>query len=288
MRFEGPGAVGASTHGGETITIVGDHFGADPSAIEAVRYGDLGEPEFDVTSSCSLIEPHTKIQCTTAEGVGGASIEWVVTVNRQHSTAPRTSAAVPIITTVELVNKTDGALLPSANVAGGDVLRIHGDHFTTTSRRIDWVRYGVADNQVEARGCVIREAHTLIECETASAGGRDLPVLLSISGQQSAVTAASPAISYTPPRVVSTTPRHIDTAGGGRLTIVGSSLGPLGYASVLLDGEQLEVARVGQDMRELVVLTPPGTGASHELVVVQSAVPGSTVNEQRSTAFSLS
>ena len=43
-------------------------FGERASSIDGVRYGDFGEPEFDVTPTCSMQVPHTRIVCTTTEG----------------------------------------------------------------------------------------------------------------------------------------------------------------------------------------------------------------------------
>ena len=72
-RFEGPGASEASTRGGQRVTIIGDHFGSSGATIDSVRYGDLGEAEFDVTPSCDVLEAHTTIVCTTVAGAGGVA-----------------------------------------------------------------------------------------------------------------------------------------------------------------------------------------------------------------------
>ena len=58
------------------------------ATIDSVRYGDLGEAEFDVTPSCDVLEAHTKIVCTTLAGAGGTAISWVVTIDGQASVAP--------------------------------------------------------------------------------------------------------------------------------------------------------------------------------------------------------
>ena len=138
VRFEGEGAAGASTRGGEEVTIIGDNFGVDSTTVDAVRYGDLGVPEFDVTPNCSVIEPHTRIRCATIEGAGGDAIKWVVTVNGQQSIAPVTSAATPVVRSIELFDRSTGDALGDddfAKVCGGDGLRVRGDHFTATTPR---------------------------------------------------------------------------------------------------------------------------------------------------------
>ena len=151
-----------------------------------MRYGDLGEPEFDATPSCDVLEAHTKIVCTTLAGAGGVAIEWVVTIDGQASVAPLTSAAAPRVERVELFNRTDNASLPHASVAGGDGLRVRGEHFANSARRLDWVRYGVAGAELEALDCAVVTADTLIECTTPPGGGIALPLTLSSASPSSA------------------------------------------------------------------------------------------------------
>ena len=286
-RFAGPGASEASTRGGQRITIGGDHFGSSGATIDSVRYGDLGEPEFDATPSCDVLEAHTKIVCTTVAGAGGVAIEWFVTIDGQASIAPHTSAAAPRVDGVELFNRTDGASLPHASVAGGDGLRVRGEHFADSARRIDWVRYGVVGAELEALECAVVEAHTLVECTTPPGGGASLPLTLSVSGQPSVGKDASapPAISYAPPRLASIAPARPSTAGGGRLTLSGEALGPPTMVAVELDGVPLQVLEARKDGRELVVRSPVGTGAQRGLIVKQrAAVEGGVhdAHQQRS------
>ena len=59
------------------------------------------------------------------------------------------------------------------------------------------------------------------------------------------------------------------------MTIAGVGLG---RASAELDGQALEVIAADEDGTQLVVRTPVGTGALHELVVVQHAVSADAPN----------
>ena len=201
VRFEGQGATGAPTRGGVTVTIVGIDFGEHSSSIDGVRYGDFGEPEFDVTPTCSMLVPHTRIVCTTTEGAAGATIRWVVTVDGQDSVAPSTSAAAPVVEAVECFDASTGESLTHASVSGGTGLRVRGQHFATSVRRIDWVRYGVAGAELEARDCDVVEAHEVIECVTPPGGGRELPLTVSIRDQRNPSSSRSFTITHETPRI---------------------------------------------------------------------------------------
>ena len=74
------------------LTITGSNFGADSSVVMRVSYGPTGT-EF-VARNCTIVVPHTTLECLTPPGVG-IGLGFSVVVDKQESSAPRTSYNPP-------------------------------------------------------------------------------------------------------------------------------------------------------------------------------------------------
>ena len=237
-------------------------------------YGYGGEhAAFDVTPSCTMQTPHASLVCTTAEGAAGASIAWTVEVDGQRSTAPRTSAAPPVVLRV------GGAAAQHARSAGGDELVVHGAEFASDQSALDWVRLGdvgdadeeeggASSTWFEATRCAIVAEHQTIRCAFPPGGGRELPVRVSIGGQRSAPTAASATVSYAAPTITRVAP-NLTATDEDAVTLTGANLGVGTLLAVQWDGGGAPLPIVApSDGASIVVRSPPGTGRDHTLVAV--------------------
>ncbi len=81
--FAGDGAVGASTDGGQRISLIGRFFGPPPSSefLERVTYGNNGVQLYDATAGCTVLS-HELLTCAMLPGVGGHLL-WFVTIRGQ-------------------------------------------------------------------------------------------------------------------------------------------------------------------------------------------------------------
>lgn len=110
--FSGPGAVDASTDGGDAVTLYGRFFSTQ-QFLGAVTYGATGT-EY-VAQNCSVAQNHVAITCFTTRGTG-RFLRWSVTVGGQTSAASVnfTSYAAPRIT----------SLIPNKLLTNGDVAAV--------------------------------------------------------------------------------------------------------------------------------------------------------------------
>ena len=82
-RIEGPGAVSASTYGGEQVVIRGSNFGPPNSSIEYFEEVSYGPGLRYSASGCSVVD-HDTITCLTVPGIG-SGLPWAVFVASQRS-----------------------------------------------------------------------------------------------------------------------------------------------------------------------------------------------------------
>ena len=73
----------SDSDGGAVVDIIGANFGpTTPSYLQRVTYGASGTQY--IARNCSVVEPHFRIRCVTAPGVGDG-LRWLVTVAGQTS-----------------------------------------------------------------------------------------------------------------------------------------------------------------------------------------------------------
>lgn len=134
--FSGPGAVDASTDGGDAVTLYGRFFSTQ-RFLGAVTYGATGT-EY-VAQNCSVTQDHVAITCITTRGTG-RFLRWSVTVGGQTSSASVnfTSYAAPRIISLApnslLTNGDVAAVITGTNFAarwGAAVVRVYLDNFNS-------------------------------------------------------------------------------------------------------------------------------------------------------------
>jgi hypothetical protein len=94
--IDGPGAVDASTYGGELVVIHGSNFGPAASPIQYFEQVVYGQGLRYNASGCAVVDHHT-ITCVTVPGIGGP-LPWSVFVASQRSSeVVTTSYGAPVI-----------------------------------------------------------------------------------------------------------------------------------------------------------------------------------------------
>lgn len=241
--FDGPGAQRASTHGNQTVVILGTQFGTvDHNAISSVRYG----PENKYTArGCRVVQDHVRIECELAPGVG-SQLRWSVSVGNLSSETPTTSYHAPVIFNVTGPGAVDG------NTEGNDTVYIVGDFFGTVNESlVDQVTYGVyvgvvpRDSLFMATNCSVVEDHVRIRCLTAPGVGSDLQWIVTISGQASPLSTVR--TSYGVPAIFSASlaggtseSASLDADGSSLVNIAGLNFGHAGDARVVFKGQRLD------------------------------------------------
>ncbi len=119
----GPAAIAAKTQGGEWLMVNGSNFGDDISVVTRVSYGPTGV-EFNLTG-CTMLTPHSSMNCTTSRGVG-INLGFSIVVDELVSLAPKTTYNPPRITSIP--NLLAGY---STRVSGG----LHGARAPCAVRR---------------------------------------------------------------------------------------------------------------------------------------------------------
>lgn len=123
--LSGPGAVNASTNGGELITLHGKDFGSSAQGfLESVTYGITGI-EYRA-NGCNITQDHFEITCRTVRGVG-YKLKWTVRVSGQRSSSDlsaESSYEAPVIEDFICVTGAN-----CYNTQGGAQIDILGKNF---------------------------------------------------------------------------------------------------------------------------------------------------------------
>ena len=208
-----------NTPGGEIVNLVGTNFGPLGTPITSVTYGQtyaatpaLTGKDFTATN-CSVVVPHTQINCTTAAGAG-ANLIYLVTVDGQLNVVPTASYGVPVITSISGMS--------GGSTDGGDVVVLTGQYFSTNQWFIS-ATYGPTGAEYNASGCRVSVPHTQITCVSVPGTGRALTWVVNVRGQFSQRSAVT--TSYAPPVIASVAPANGPTAGGTVVTLTGTNFG---------------------------------------------------------------
>ncbi|QDK77941.1 T9SS type A sorting domain-containing protein [Spirosoma sp. KCTC 42546] len=228
-----------STSGGNSLTLTGTNFGTSGS----VTIGGLAAPTTGVYS-------HTSIVVTLPSGQG-TDLPVVVTVAGQvSSSSVLFSYDAPALTAMTPVN---------GPTSGSSVISLIG---TSLGRSGVVTIGGVAATPVAGRW-----TDTRIECILPAGMGTNLPVVVTVAGQQS----NSLAFSYDAPALISMTPANGSI--GGSMTLLGTSLGTSGRVTV--GGVSMSI--VSWSHTQIQCLIPPGEGVN--LPVVITRADGQTSNQ---------
>ena len=213
--FSGPGAVDASTDGGDLVTLYGRFFSTQ-RFLGAVTYGATGT-EYKA-QNCAVTQDHVAITCVTVGGTG-RFLRWSVTVGGQTSAASVnvTSYAAPRIT----------ALSPNTLLTNGDVAAvITGTNFAA--------RWGAASVRVYLNNFNIgMPSQALIDSYTAQLVlGYDPRGIVNAASAFSTVQSWIASLTTIVPLVQ---PLPATSAGTLSFTLP-SGFGPAQSALVLVDG----------------------------------------------------
>ena len=216
-----------NTSGGESIVIVGKNFGFLERKIDNITYGMVRMDEFQIdTSSCKIIDPHTKIRCPMVEGAGYA-MSWRVVVDGQASAYPTSAYGPPVIDYFTLHNSSflPDTTVDSLNSHGGQTIIIHGHNFGPRTEFITKITYGPLGQIYTARNCTILVKSTQIMCLTAPGVGLDHKWIVSVRGQVNEFRLNEPTTSYARPRIISISPGDGPTNGGIEIELKGYHFG---------------------------------------------------------------
>jgi hypothetical protein len=109
-----------------------------------------------------------------------------------------------------------------------------------------------------------RTPHTRLICTLPAGTGRNLPVVVTVSGQSS----ASANFTYRSPEVWFITPTSSDTGGGGNLIVSGANFGPTG--TLFLGPYQCYPTGAGWGQTSITCAIPEGQGTALPVVVTVS------------------
>lgn len=191
-RVQGEGSKGASTRGGQRVSIVGTDFG---TVGGEVTYGRRGV-EF-VAVACSVAVPHSVFECLTATGHGAGHV-WTISVGGQRSPvfAANTSYGAPV------VSYFTGVAATAAATRGHEQVSVHGANFGDEDAAITSVSYrfvrGTSQYDFVAASCIITVPHETLRCLTAPGAGADLKWRVVIDGLES----VHPVTAYARPSIL--------------------------------------------------------------------------------------
>lgn len=298
LSFAGPGAVNASTDGGDVVVVTGLHFSTQ-AFLQGVTYGASGN---EYAPNCSISVPHTQITCITVPGTGRA-LQWIVRVGGQTSEASSmlTSYAIPAISSitpghastaggqrVTLTGSSFGLLASRASVAvymnsvglpePGDIAdhfnRIYSGNSDAGSPTVAWMSQLATPSTLNPQA--IAHGTNSIDFVTPEGFGAGRAVFLVVNG----VPSNAVRFDYDPPVITNVAPDRINvTAGYLRLTIEGNNFcsGLNGCGTLLIDGAATSPLSWSHTRVVSIVRDPNGlyAGASSNVAV---SVGGTTSN----------
>jgi len=194
--YDGVGATNARTNGGQLINIQGSNFGPVGGASVVGLYGnkDINPREFTSTS-CTVTVAHTTISCILAPGAG-AELSWIVIVDGLEGRNELTNYGVPVLDSTTFDNST------FLNNDGSNVISITGLNFGPASAPGPYLQsasFGPSSFPKAYTALCTVVSHTSITCTLGAGAGSNLRMVVTVKGQQSALSAFS--LSYRPPDV---------------------------------------------------------------------------------------
>ena len=286
----GEGSFDSSTLGGQIVRISGSNFPPTGSTLEStntiVTYTN-GIQTF-VAAGCELayedsFSSQGIINCKTVASTGG-KLQWDISVDGQVSTAPTTSTAPPI------VNSIKGYDVEDSTTEGGTEFSLIGTEFGPVGLSFPniEVTYGPTATEYTAVGCTVTHVEELgenstITCASAEGSGRDLAMIVTVTGQESDIYISSNGgvlFSYAPPAILAISATVVNTGSAREIQLFGRNFGELGANTTITFGG----GKVGQIRHvshvELRFVVPDWQIGRQKSIVV-------TVNSQISNAIFL-
>ena len=195
-----------STGGGDTLVIDGLNFGAVLADLQgdigSVTYGPSSATRKFLCSNVSILVPHTRLQCTTAPGVG-TQLSVVVTVATQRSLSDGSPAVLVQydVPRVFALSRVSAVGKEGNSTQGSDVFQVDGANFGYFGERprVLFVE-NIPGGRTQEAVAVGTVTTTRIQFLTPTGVGRGVSVLVSVAG----VPSNAFAFHYTPPHIPET------------------------------------------------------------------------------------
>ena len=283
----GDGSIDASTLGGQSVRISGTNFPPYGSTLiksnTVVTYSN-GLQTF-AANNCVLVyedrfASQAFIDCETVASTG-ENLQWSVIVDEQPSKPPTTSTAPPTVHTIE------GRSTAASTTEGGTSFSLVGTEFGPVglSAPSIEVTYGPTAREYMAVGCSVTQVdstgNSTITCASAEGSGKDLPVLVTVTGQPSDIYASINSgvlFSYAPPKIVAISDSIVNTGSAREIQLFGANFGERGAnTSVTFGGGKVSTFRHVSHVEIRFVVPDWQLGRANPIVV--------TVKEQISNAM---
>ena len=208
-----------TTYGNQDVYINGDNFGPMADSSDNCRPSDMGaitikydnlwkNNDLQVHSyhqklNCVVTIPHVQIKCKTMAGVSKDFI-WTVTVSEQTSAPSSEAAGQTTFYSIPIIQELRGSGAYAANTEGGQKFYLEGDYFGPATscagsnkpgdyNCINYIHFETMDAVVspsirkifEGVKCFVKNAQTLVECETPVGVGKNFKYEIMVGNQPS-------------------------------------------------------------------------------------------------------
>jgi cysteine-rich repeat protein len=241
----GEASPAARTTGGQRVVLHGANLGPSITTLDFASYGPTGN-EF-IATACTMVEPHSAIECTTPEGAG-KDLRFQVMVAGTVSASPRTQYAPPTLTGVRMEGSSGGfaSALSGLSTRGGQRVEFSGVNLGA-SQAVSGFSYldrvAIGTYILPASLCngssVTSLEHNRLTCVTPTGVGSNHMVDVTV-GEQSQ-DAASISLSYAPPLLLALVlqPPARDVAGAP--AGYGTPVPPRSYTGIPTTGGTLRI-----------------------------------------------
>jgi len=246
--FLGIGAATIPTLG-EIVKVIGTNLGTSVLAPNAV---------FSMDSSARLtVVSHTHTEMTVFVPAGdGTNHLLQLTVASQESNTVLVSYTPPSVSGIAPV---------TGPTTGSQSVTITGANFGITLPNIT-IGYAQCTPTLPFSPAA---GHDTLHCSTPNYEGRDLPVVVRVNGQISAIASTNPIIySYIAPIVTAISPALASTAGGSIITVWGTNFGTGGSGSNIA-----LVPDLGSPPEETTIPVPPANILSWNDTYITFTIP---------------
>jgi hypothetical protein len=216
------------------VVITGRNFGP-PGTQVSLKYGST--TQFSCTPVTNNSDSHIRVRCMSSTG-SGSGLPWSLTIATQTWTwtamsgLPLFSYSPPYISSISV----SGDNITALDSAGGANVVINGGNFGEPGAAL-LVTFGGAIGDLLPFSNCFQALTSQIKCKLVPAVGKDLPVMIWVSGvaalsPTSGLAALGMGISYRAPvisQIGGVGASSGTTAGGQQIFIYGSHFGPITY-----------------------------------------------------------
>ena len=221
-----------NTAGGQNIDIFGSNFGptayavsngATAASVSATYTSATGQGE-TYNAACAVTLANTKIQCTTAPGIG-KDMKWTISVTYAGNTWQ-----LPITAVFTHYHAPEITLVTGADAlatGGGETFMIGGRNFgpTDTDVVVEYVSPSDPTVTYTARDCSVTTANTNVTCTSAVGVGSALAFSITLGQQSSLGFSGQGLYKYQNPAITDVAAPTLVTAGGQPVVLTGTAFG---------------------------------------------------------------